>query len=341
MSACHRAVSSAGTTLGLLFAPKATVGLGILIPFNFSSQEETRIAFPPTSRSRAKFCLNPSSPTSTSPSYSTASTCRICAAETVPYQDIGLDCSSSKAAFVDEVATTASKCRGVLDVGVFPTRLGEEPTLSISASGVIYKRYSGLGLGAPPTRNGIRICHSHSGTFPGWGEDDAMLDMSPTSPILQQISSPTSKPKRRTHKHPAGLGLGHPPSSSLCAASPPPSSSQPSPQPSSSPTSLESAGIGMLTSSFSISSDLCRLTSQPPLKLPPRQPQPRPRARFLSSKVPHLTVFKFTKRLLYTIPELSTSSLFQGHQHVIGKEACGKGKGSEGSMVRSFGRTLF
>ncbi len=48
--------------------------------------------------------------------------------------------------------------------------------------------------------------------------------------------------------------------------------------------------------------------------------------------MPHLTVSTFTKRLLYTIPESSASSLFQGHQRAIA--------GSQG-VISPFGRTLF
>ncbi|KAK0443142.1 uncharacterized protein EV420DRAFT_1067906 [Desarmillaria tabescens] len=167
------------------------------------------------------------------------------------------------------------------------------------------------------------ICRSDLGTFPGWGENDAILDMPSTS-------STTSKPKRHSHKHPVGLGLGHPSSSSLRAAPP--------------PLSLESAGIGMLTSLLSVPSGLCRLTSQPPSKLPPRQPQPQPRSRArarLLLKMPHLTISKFTKRLLYTIPESSTSSLFQGHRCVIGRNAYNEGKIFEGKRSNRLGARCF
>ncbi|PBK89605.1 hypothetical protein ARMGADRAFT_327140 [Armillaria gallica] len=76
MPACNHAVSSARSTVGSLFASKATIGLGITFPFSFSPQE-ARIAIvaPPTmSRSRAKFSLHSSSPIyhpSISPSDST------------------------------------------------------------------------------------------------------------------------------------------------------------------------------------------------------------------------------------------------------------------------------
>ncbi|PBK66077.1 hypothetical protein ARMSODRAFT_368632 [Armillaria solidipes] len=65
MSACNHAVFSARSTIGSLFASKDTIGLGIIFPFNFSSQEEARIAIvasPSMSRSRAKFWLDSSSP---------------------------------------------------------------------------------------------------------------------------------------------------------------------------------------------------------------------------------------------------------------------------------------
>ncbi|KAK0199720.1 hypothetical protein DFS33DRAFT_186911 [Desarmillaria ectypa] len=222
------------------------------------------------------------------------------------------------------VAMSVSKCRGVSDANVFHTKSGENLAFSISANWA-------LAPPLPPTRSRGRT-RGDLGTSPFWGKNNATLDI-PSTSALRRISPTASEPKRHSHKHPAGLGLGHPPSSSLHTPS-----SSPSPS-----LSSESSGIGMLTSSLSISSNLCRLTSQPPLKLPSRQPQPRSRTRgrLFSSKMPYLTVSKFTKRLLYTIPESLTSFIFQGHRHVIGKDARSEGKVFEGGMVRSFGWTLF
>ncbi|PBK66071.1 hypothetical protein ARMSODRAFT_1006210 [Armillaria solidipes] len=274
------------------------------------------------SRSRAKFCLDSSSPIyhpSISPSDSTHLSRT---PNSKPYKGIDLDRSNSKTAILDEVATSASRCRGA---DVFSTTSRGKHTSSISASDSPFKRYSALGLGAPPMRSRDST-RGDSGASGRWDKDNIILDM-PSTYALQQISPAAFEPKRHSRKQPAGLGIGHPPSSSLRTTSPPVSSP---------PTSLEPSGIGMLTSSLSIASDLCRLTSQPPSKLAPRRPQPQPRSRtrtrLFSLKMPHLTVSKFTKRLLYTIPESSASSLFHGYQHAIA--------GSEG-VVRPFGSTLF
>ncbi|KAK0234968.1 hypothetical protein EDD85DRAFT_62586 [Armillaria nabsnona] len=326
MSACNHAVFFALSTIGLLFASKETIGLGIMFPFNFSSQEDARIAIvapPSMSRSRAKFWLDSSSPIF-HPSISTSDSTHLSrTTKSEPYKGIDFDHSNSKTAILDKVAIPVSKCRGASDTKAFTTA-SREKLVSTSASGSIFKRYSGLGLGAPPTRSRDST-RDDSGASPRWDEDSAILDTPSTSPAPQRISPMASEPKRHPRKQPAGLGLGLPPSIFLRTTSPLVSS----------PISFGPLGVDMLTSSLSISSDLCRLTSQPPSKLPPSRPQPQPLTRLFSSKIPHLTVSKFTKRLLYTIPESSTSSLFQGHQCAIGKDA-----GSEG-VVRPFGRTLF
>ncbi|KAK0475783.1 hypothetical protein IW261DRAFT_1492920 [Armillaria novae-zelandiae] len=324
MPACNPAVSSVRSTIGSLFASRATIFLGIKLPFHFSPQEETQVAVvaPPTmSPTRVKCCLDSSSsiyhPSIFPPGYLPSKV----SSPTEPYEDNDLERSNSETTILDEAAVSASKYPGTSDPDVFSTT--SEHAFSISASCSIVKRYSGLGLGAPPARS--RGCTpDDSGASTRWDEDNDML-RTPFTSASQQISPMASEPKRYPRKQPAGLGLGLPSSISFRATSP--------------STSLEPLGIGMLTSSLSISSDLCRLTSQPPSKLPPRQPQPqlrlRARTRLFSSKIPHLTVSQFSKRLLYTIPESSTSSLFQEHRRAIAKDA-----GSEG-MVRPFGRTLF
>ncbi|PBK89593.1 hypothetical protein ARMGADRAFT_326458 [Armillaria gallica] len=287
MSACNQPVS-ARSTIGLLFAPKATIGLGITSTSNSSSQEEARIAIvapPSMSCSRANFCLDSPSPIYHSSVLPSDSTRLSQTPKSEPYKSIDFVRSNSKTTILDEVAILASKCRGASDTNVFSTTSRVKLPFSVSASGSIFKRYSGLGLGAPPTRRRDSAC-GDSGASPCWDDDNAIL------------------------------GLGHPPSGSLRAI--PPLVSSPT-------TSLKPLGIGMLASSLSVSSDLCHLASQPPSKLPPRRPQPQPRlhtrTRLISSKMPHLTVSKFTKRLLYTIPESPTSSLFQGHQRSVGKES--------------------
>ncbi|KAK0495769.1 hypothetical protein EDD18DRAFT_252720 [Armillaria luteobubalina] len=188
------------------------------------------------------------------------------------------------------------------------------------------KEYTGVNLCAPTT-------------IPQWSKRNVTSDMPSTSPrVLPRLSSTNAEPRQHLRKQPAGLGLGHPMTNSLQTASPAPPPSPPS----------EPSGMGMLTSSLSISSELCRLTSQCAPKPPPRlQPhpysQPCARAqRLFSSKMTFFTLSKFSKRSLYTIPESSTGSPDQGHNSFIRKGGrCSDGKVFEGSVVHSFGHTLF
>ncbi|SJL09101.1 uncharacterized protein ARMOST_12477 [Armillaria ostoyae] len=355
MSACNHAISSARTTIESLFSFKAVIGLCIAFPFNFAAQEETQItvATPPNLCSRATSCLNSSSPVPLPSSSSSASpSLRRRSSKSGLYRGIGLGHPSSRGVPLDEgmyilsdllrlltcdliVAIPASKHCGVADTGAFPTKSKGKLASSIRASGADFKGYAGVDLRALPT---TRSKDRDLGASPQWSESNATFDMPSTSPpVLPRISSTNPEPRRHTRKQPAGLGLGHPASNSLQTASlapPPPPPSEPS-------------GMGMLTSSLSISSELCRLTSQCSSKPPPRsQPhpysQPRARAqRLFSSKMTFVTLSKFSKRPLYTIPESSTGSPDQGHDSFIRKRGrCSDGKGF-GGVVHSFGRTLF
>ncbi|KAK0186428.1 hypothetical protein F5146DRAFT_1124225 [Armillaria mellea] len=330
MSACNHTVFSARSTIGPLFASIETIGLGVMSPFDCSPQEDARtviVAPPLMSRSTGvKFWLDSSSPIF-HPSISISSSTHLSrTANSEPYNGIAnLDRLDSKT----EETISVSKCCCASDTNAFTTACRKK-LASTSASSSIYKQYGGLGLGAPPMRCTSDNTRDESSTSPRLDEVNAILGTLSSSPAPRRVSPMASEPKRHPGKQPAGLGLGLPPSISLRTATPLVSSST---------ISVEPLGIGMLTSSLSISSDLCRLTSHPPSKLPPRRPQPQPRLRTrtrpFSSEMPHLTVCKFTKRLLYTIPESSTASPFQGHRRAIGKDG-----GSEGA-VGPFGRTLF
>ncbi|KAK0475599.1 hypothetical protein EDD18DRAFT_1217945 [Armillaria luteobubalina] len=320
MPACNPPVFSIRSTIGSLFALKEAIYLGIKLPFYFSLQEETQVAVvaPPTmSLTGVKCCLDSCSPIyhpSPSPPDSTY------LQKSKSYKGNDSDRSNSETTILDEAAVSASKYRGASDPDVLSTTSRENYAFYISAPCSIIKRYSGLGLGAPPTRR-RGSTPDDSDASSRCDEDNIILRTPSTSPS-QRISSMASEPKRYPRKQPAGLGLGLPSSISFHTTSP--SVSSPS-------TSLEPLGTGMLTSSLSISSDLCRLTSQPPSKLPPRRPQPQPRlrtrTRLFSSKIPHLTVSRFSKRTLY----------YSGIEH---RRAIAKDAGSEG-MVRPSGRTLF
>ncbi|PBK89599.1 hypothetical protein ARMGADRAFT_1167371 [Armillaria gallica] len=233
----------------LLFAPKATIGLGITSTSNSSSQEEARIAIvapPSMSCSRANFCLDSPSPIYHSSVLPSDSTRLSRTPKSEPYKSIDFVRSNSKTTILDEVAILASKCRGASDTNVFSTTSRVKLPFSVSASGSIFKRYSGLGLGAPPTRRRDSAC-GDSGASPCWDDDNAILGMPSTFLALQRIVPTASKPKRHSLKQSIGLGLGHPPSGSLRAI--PPLVSSPT-------TSLKPLGIGMLASSLSVSSDL-------------------------------------------------------------------------------------
>ncbi|KAK0199751.1 hypothetical protein DFS33DRAFT_189777 [Desarmillaria ectypa] len=333
MSACNHAISSARTTIESLFSFKAVTGLGITFPFKFSAQEETQITVatpPPIPRSRAKFSLNSSSLDSQPlSSFSTSPISRSHSSRSRLYRGIGLGHPSSKGVPPSEVAMPASKRGVVSDHGVFPKNSGGK--LASPISGSDFKQYAGLGLGAPPMRN-RGVIRSHLGSSPCRSENDTTLDVPCISPAnLGRFPPTNSVPKRCSRKDSAGLGFAHPTSNSLRTPSPPPPPSK-------------SSGIGMLTSSLSISSELCRLTSQSSLQPPPRsQPQPRARAhRLFSSKMAFVTLSKFSKRSLYTIPESSTGSPDLRHGSFIGKGGRRNvGKAFEGNAVHSFGQTLF
>ncbi|PBK89551.1 hypothetical protein ARMGADRAFT_1064940 [Armillaria gallica] len=339
MSACNHAISSARTTIESLFSFKAVIGLGIAFPFNSTAQEETQItvATPPNLCSRATSCLNSSSPVPLPSSSSSASpNLRRRSSKSGLYRGIGLGHPSSRGAPLDEAAMPASKHCGVADTGAFPTKSKGKLAFSIRASGDDFKEHAKVDLRA------LRTTRSKGwglGASPQWSESNTTFDMPSSSPpVLPRISSTNPEPRRHSRKQPAGLGLGHPASNSLQTASPAP----PPPPPS------EPSGMGMLTSSLSISSELCRLTSQysskPPLRSQPHPySQPRARAqRLFSSKMTFVTLSKFSKRSLYTIPESSTGSPDQGHDSFIRKGGrCNDGKGFEGGVVHSFGRTLF
>ncbi|KAK0216862.1 hypothetical protein IW262DRAFT_152352 [Armillaria fumosa] len=335
MSACNHAISSARTTMESLFSFKASIGLGIAFPFKFSAQEEEQItvATPPNLCSRAAFCFSetlPSSSSSVSPSL-----CRRSSKSRL-YRGIGLGHPTSRGAPLDEVALPASKRSSIANTGAILSKCQGKPASSNKASDADFKEYTGATLRVPLT---IRSKGRDLGASPQWSERNATFDMPSTSlPVLPRFSSTNPEPRQHLRKQPAGLGLGHPTTNSLQTASPAP----PSPPPS------EPSGMGMLTSSLSISSELCRLTSQCAPKPPPRsQPhpysQPRARAqRLFSSKMTFVTLSKFSKRSLYTIPESSTGSPDQGHDSFIRKGGrCSDGKVFEGSVVHSFGRTLF
>ncbi|KAG7440756.1 uncharacterized protein BT62DRAFT_997555 [Guyanagaster necrorhizus] len=324
MSACNHAVSR--TTIESFFSFKALIGLGITFPFNFFAREEARIAVatpPPMSCSRAKSCLNSSSPISL-PSSSSSASLSLChrPSKSRQYKGIGLGQPSSKLVTPGEVTTPALKRRGVSNTVILSTNSGRKLASSINDSCSSPKYPAGLGLGAPPTRN-------RGGTSGNSGT--SLRDLpSTSSAALGRISPTITEPRRRSRKQSAGLGLGLPASNALHTTCPP---SQPPPPPS------EPSGIGIFSSSLSISSELCRLTSQCSLKPPPRsQPQPRasPR-RLFSSKLAFVTSSKFLKRSLYTIPESSIGVLDQDHGSFIGNG----GRRSDGNLVHSFGRTLF
>ncbi|KAK0475817.1 hypothetical protein IW261DRAFT_1595303 [Armillaria novae-zelandiae] len=319
MSACNHAISSARTTMESLFYFKASIGLGIAFPFKFAAQEEKQIivATPPNSCSRATFCSNSSSFDSL-PSSSLSVSPSLC-------------CCSSKS-----TALPASKRSSIANTGALPTECQGKLPSSDKASDPDFKEYTGVNLRAPPT---IKSKGRDLGVSPQWSERNVTSDMPSTSPpVLPRLSSTIPEPRQHLHRQPAGLGLGHPTTTSLQTASlapPPPPPSEPS-------------GMGMLTSSLSISFELCRLTSQC-IPKPPSQSQPHPYSqppahaqRLFSSKMRIVTLSKFSKRSLYTIPELSTGSLDQGHDNFIRKGGlCSDGRVFEGSMVHSFGRTLF
>ncbi|KAK0186456.1 hypothetical protein F5146DRAFT_1227098 [Armillaria mellea] len=337
MSACSHAISSARTTIESLFYFKAVIGLGTTFPFNFAAREETQItvATPPNLCSRETFCLKSSSSDSlpSPPSWNSPSSCHRSSKSRL-YRGIGLGHPSSRGAPLDEAAMPASKRCGVPDTDAFPTK--SKGNLASSIRGANFKEYAGVGFRAPPT---TRNEGQDLGPSPQWSESNPTSDMpSTSSPLLPRISSTNPERRRHSRKQPAGLGLGHPASNSPQTASP----ALPPPPPS------EPSGMGMLTSSLSISSELCRLTSQCSPKPPPRsQPRPysQPRARaqrLFSSKIAFDTLSKFSKRSLYTIPESSTGSPEQGLGSSIRKGGrCSDGKAFEGSVIHSFGRTLF
>ncbi|SJL09063.1 uncharacterized protein ARMOST_12439 [Armillaria ostoyae] len=330
MSACNHAVFSARSTIGSLFASKETIGLGIIFPFNFSSQEEARIAIvasPSMSHSRAKFWLDSSSPIfhpSISTSYSTHLS------------------QTTKSELTIQSLTKVLTWIVRIPKQQFLIKLSLFRNAAVPQTPMLSLRHPEKNLPPPALPVPFSSDTVDCALAPLLREVETVLTMIQAHPLVGTRTTPywTRLPlllllneflpwypsQNDTRKQPAGLGLGLPPSISLRTASPLVSSP---------PISLDPLGIGMLASSLSISSDLRRLTSQPPSKLPPRRPQPQPRlrtrTRLFSSKMPHLTVSKFTKRLLYTIPESSTSSLYQGHQRTIGKNA-----GSEG-VVRPFG----
>ncbi|KAK0475806.1 hypothetical protein IW261DRAFT_458872 [Armillaria novae-zelandiae] len=335
MSACNHAISSARTTMESLFSFKAVIGLGIAFPFNFAAREEMQItvATPPNSCPRATFRLNSSSDPLSSSSSSVSPSLRPRSSKSKLYRGIGLGHPISRGAPLDEAALPTSKRSSIANTGALPTKCQGKLAYSNQASDPDFKEYTGVNLHAPPT---IRTKGRDLGASPQWSERNITSGMPSTSPpVLPRFSSTNPEPRRHLRKQPAGLGLGHPTTNSLQTASPPPPPSEPS-------------GMGMLTSSLSISSELCRLTSQCVPKPPPRS-QPHPYSqqsahaqRLFSSKMTFVTLSKFSKRSLYTIPESSTGSPDQGHDSFIRKGGqCSDGRVFEGSMVHSFGRTLF
>ncbi|KAK0443090.1 uncharacterized protein EV420DRAFT_1576939, partial [Desarmillaria tabescens] len=213
MSACNHAIYSARSTIESLFSFKAVVGLGSTFPFNLSTREETQIpvATPPISRSRAKFCLNSSSSDSL-PSASSPVSPRLLRrpSKSRLYKGIGLGHPTSKGAPLDEVAMPASKCGGVSDTGVFTMTSGGKVASSIRASGSDLERYTGLGLGAPPTKS-RGVTRGDFGASPRRNESNAIPDVPSTFPAeLRRISPTSSVTKRHSCKDPAGLTFGHP-----------------------------------------------------------------------------------------------------------------------------------
>ncbi|KAK0440324.1 hypothetical protein EV421DRAFT_1816673 [Armillaria borealis] len=296
MSACNHAISSARTTIESLFSFKAVIGLGIAFPFNFAAQEETQItvATPSNLCSRTgTFCLNSSSPGPLPSSSSSAPpSLRRRSSKSGLYRGIGLGHPSSRGTPLDEAAMPASKYCGVADTGAFPTKSKGKLASSIRASGADFKGYAGVDLRALPT---TRSKGRDLGTSPQWSESNATFDMPSTSPpVLPRISSTNPEPRRHSRKQSAGL---------------------------------EPSGMGMLTSSLSISSELCRLTSQCSSKPPSAvvtatvhiHSRDARAQRLFSSKMTFVTLSKFSKRSLYTIPESSTGSQDQGHDSFIRK----------------------
>ncbi|KAK0216829.1 hypothetical protein IW262DRAFT_149418 [Armillaria fumosa] len=173
MPACNPVVSSIRSTIGSLFTSRATICLGIMLPFHFSPQEERQVAVvaPPTmSPTRVKCCLSSSSPTY-HPSISPPDSMYL--PKSKPYKGNDLDRSNSETSILDEAAVSASKYRRASDPDVFSTTSREKHAFSISASCSIVKRYNGLGLGAPSTRSRDST-PDDSGASPRWDEDNAI-----------------------------------------------------------------------------------------------------------------------------------------------------------------------
>ncbi|KAK0216826.1 hypothetical protein IW262DRAFT_1495644 [Armillaria fumosa] len=103
--------------------------------------------------------------------------------------------------------------RGASDTNA-STMASREKLALTSASGSIFKRCSGLGLGAPPMKS-RDSSRDDLDASPRWDEDNAILDMPSTPSAPRRISPMAAEPKRHPRKQPAGLGLGLPPSISF------------------------------------------------------------------------------------------------------------------------------